>query len=258
MQPDPKALDEAVAALRKARRVLVVTGAGISADAGLPTYRGVGGLYDGVPAEEGLEIEEILSGPMFEQRPGLTWKYLHQIERAGRGASPSPGHRVLAAMDEAFELMVLTQNVDGLHRKAGSKDVVDIHGDFRRLYCAGCGWEEIVEDYAHLADLPRCPDCGGVIRPDVVLFGEMLPPKKLQRLRLEQARRFDAVFSVGTSSLFPYIVEPVLLARSAGAATIEINPQATEVSGVVDIRFPTTASAALQAIWQRFLAARMV
>lgn len=251
MAADPDAVAQAAAALRKARRILVVTGAGISADAGLPTYRGVGGLYDGVPAEEGLEIEEILSGPMFEQRPGLTWKYLHQIERAGRGAAPSAGHRVLAAMDEAFEVMVLTQNVDGLHGKAGSRDVVDIHGDFRRLYCASCGWEEIVDDYSQLADLPQCPACKGVIRPDVVLFGEMLPLKKLQRLRMEQARRFDIVFSVGTSSLFPYIVEPVLFARSAGCPTIEINPQATEVSALVDIRLPTTASAALQAIWNR-------
>lgn len=251
MAPDPDAVAQAAAALRKARRVLVVTGAGISADAGLPTYRGVGGLYDGVPAEEGLEIEEILSGPMFEQRPGLTWKYLHQIERAGRGAAPSAGHRVLAAMEEAFEVMVLTQNVDGLHRKAGSRDVVDIHGDFQRLYCTSCGWEAIVNDYSHLPELPRCPACQGVIRPDVVLFGEMLPPEKLQRLRTEQARRFDVVFSVGTSSLFPYIVEPLLAAKAAGRPTIEINPRATEVSGLVDIRFPTTAGAALQAIWDR-------
>ncbi len=249
-EPDPLLVSRAVSILRGARRVLAVTGAGISADAGLPTYRGVGGLYDGVHTEDGLPIEEVLSGPFFETRPELTWKYLHQIERVARGASPSAGHRILAAMQEAFEeVVVLTQNVDGLHRLAGSRNLIDIHGDFERLYCTGCDWREVVKDYAHLADLPRCGSCGAVIRPDVVLFGEMLPLDKVERLEAAQARPFDVVFSIGTSSLFPYIVAPVLVARRQGCATIEINPEETDISPVVDLRFRTTASAALGAIW---------
>jgi len=252
-EPDSRLVARAVSILRAARRVLVVTGAGISADAGLPTYRGVGGLYDGVHTEDGLPIEEVLSGPFFETRPELTWKYLHQIERVARGAMPSAGHRILAAMQDAFEeVTVLTQNVDGLHRIAGSRSLIDIHGDFERLYCTGCDWSEVVKNYAHLEDLPRCASCGAVIRPDVVLFGEMLPLGKVERLEAAQAKGFDVVFSIGTSSLFPYIVAPVLIARRQGRATIEINPEETDISPVVDLRFRTTASAALGAIWDAF------
>jgi len=255
LEPDPLLVARAVSILRGARRVLVVTGPGISADAGLPTYRGVGGLYDGVHTEDGLPIEEVLSGPFFEMRPELTWKYLHQIERVARGASPSAGHRILAEMQEAFdEVMVLTQNVDGLHRLAGTRNLIDIHGDFERLYCTACDWSQVVKDYAHLAELPRCPACGAVIRPDVVLFGEMLPLEKVERLEAAQARPFDVVFSIGTSSLFPYIVAPVLIARRQGRATIEINPEETDISPAVDLRLRTTASAALGAIWDAFRA----
>jgi NAD-dependent deacetylase len=251
--PDPGLVAQAVSMLRGARRILVVTGAGISADAGLPTYRGVGGLYNGVHTEDGMPIEEVLSGPFFEMRPELTWKYLHQIERIARGAAPSAGHRIVAAMQEVFdEVMVLTQNVDGLHRLAGSRNLIDIHGDFERLFCTACDWSEVVKDYAHLAELPRCPACGAVIRPDVVLFGEMLPPAKLERLEAAQSRPFDVVFSIGTSSLFPYIVAPVLTARRQARPTIEVNPEETDISPVVDLRFRTTASAALGAIWEAF------
>ena len=111
-----------------------------------------------------------------------------------------------------------------------------------------------MKDYAHLAELPRCASCGSVIRPDVVLFGEMLPLEKVERLEAAQSRPFDVVFSIGTSSLFPYIVAPVLLAKTQGRPTIEINPRETDLSPLVDIRFPTSASAALQAIWDAFRA----
>jgi NAD-dependent deacetylase len=252
--PDPALVRKAVSILRGARRVLVVTGAGISADAGLPTYRGVGGLYDGVRTEDGLPIEEVLSGEFFATRPELTWKYLHQIERVARGATPSAGHRVVAQMQDAFdEVVVLTQNVDGLHRSAGTRNLIDIHGDFEMLYCIRCDWREEVKDYAHLAELPRCPACGAVIRPDVVLFGEMLPLEKIERLEAVQSKPFDVVFSIGTSSLFPYIVAPVLIARQRGRPAIEINPQETDLSPVVNLHFRTTASAALGALWVAFL-----
>ena len=239
----------AAAALREAGRVLVITGAGISADAGLPTYRGIGGLYNDEATEDGMRVEEILTGSVLRARPELTWKYLHEIERAGRGATPSAGHEVLAGWEDRFDsLMILTQNVDGLHRRAGSRDVVDIHGDFQRLYCLGCEWSETVEDYSHLAETPTCPDCGAGIRPDVVLFGEMLDMAKIQRLQDFLAGGVDAVLSIGTSSLFPYIAAPVVLASRMGSPTIEINPAASEVSGVVDVRLRTPARVALPAI----------
>lgn len=245
----PEDIERAAEALRGATRVLVVTGAGISADAGLPTYRGVGGLYNDESTEDGLRVEEILTASVLRDSPGLTWKYLHQIERAGRGAEPSAGHQVLAEWEARFpDFLLLTQNVDGLHRRAGSQEVIDIHGDFQRLYCPACGWSEVVEDYAHLAEEPACPACDDAIRPDVVLFGEMLDMSKIQRLQGFLARGVDAVLSVGTSSLFPYIAAPVMLAARQGKPTIEINPGETEVSPIVDIRLKAPAREALPAI----------
>src|SRR5947209_5837685 len=117
---DAERVGQVVELLRQSRSLLFITGAGLSADSGLPTYRGVGGLYNGRDPEEGLPIEVLLSGDCFAARPELTWKYLLQIERAGRGAKPNRGHEVIAALESRFErVWVLTQNVDGLHRRAG-------------------------------------------------------------------------------------------------------------------------------------------
>lgn len=245
-------IDRASAILGGARSALFITGAGISAASGIPTYRGVGGLYGDTPTEEGIAIEVALSGPMFRRRPELTWKYIHQIEQASRGARFNAAHAALATLERRMErAWVLTQNVDGFHRAAGSERVIDIHGDIHRLICTGCGRDERVESYAHLTALPRCAGCGAVLRPDVVLFGEMLPLEKVEALRRELAVGFDVVVSIGTSSLFPYIVQPVIDAARAGQATIEINPQETDVSGWVEVRLAMPAVEALQGILER-------
>ena len=137
----------------------------MSADSGLPTYRGVGGLYDDVDAEDGLPIEVCLSGQMFRRDPGRTWKYILQIERACRGAKPNAAHQVIAQVERArHRVWTLTQNVDGLHRAAGSRQVIPIHGDVHELTCTRCDWEQEVEDYAGIevvdGEAPRCPSCG--------------------------------------------------------------------------------------------------
>jgi NAD-dependent deacetylase len=230
-------------------RLLCITGAGISAESGLPTYRGVGGLYDGVDTALGVPIEVTLSGHMFQRDPALTWRYLAEVEAAARSARPSGAHRALVELERHFaEVVILTQNVDGLHRTAGSRDVIDIHGDCRRLLCTRCPHRVTVETYAGLALPPRCPDCGGVVRPDVVLFGELLPFDKVGRLERELQRGFDAYFSVGTSSVFPYIAGPILEAAARGLPTVEINPVETEVSRAVGFRFAGPAGVALDAV----------
>jgi NAD-dependent deacetylase len=235
--------------LSRAKSALFITGAGISAASGIPTYRGVGGLYGDKVTEEGMRIEEALSGPVFRQRPELTWKYIHQIERACRGAKPNGGHEALARMEARMErAWVLTQNVDGFHRKAGSRNVIDIHGDIHRLLCTSCPFEERVEDYAQIEPCPHCPYCAAVLRPDVVLFGEMLPRDKVELMEREIGRGFDVVVSVGTSSLFPYIATPVLRAAKAGVPTIEVNPEPTPVSRAVSIRLTVGAVEALSAM----------
>ncbi len=239
--------------LRGCRRVLVITGAGMSAESGLPTYRGIGGLYEGDGTSEGIPIEEAISGRMLRTRPAITWRVLRQLESACRGAKPNVGHEVIARMEERFDrVVVLTQNVDGLHQAAGSQHVVDIHGDIHDLMCTSlrCGWRARVEGYEGLADEPSCPSCGGPIRPDVVLFGEMLSSAKLSTLYKELDRGMDVVFSIGTTSVFPYIASPMLDAARLGIPTVEINLSETAVSHYARYGIRRPAAGVLEAIWQ--------
>jgi NAD-dependent deacetylase len=248
-----RSIDHVADLLREARSLLFITGAGISADSGLPTYRGVGGLYNANSTEEGLPIEELLSGRTMRQRPALTWKYQAQVVQASRGARFNRGHEVIAAMENQFDrVWTLTQNVDGFHRQAGSRNVIDIHGDLHNLLCPSCGLKRSVTDYSAISIPPQCPICPSLLRPDVVLFGEALPLDKVSRLYAELERGFDLVFSVGTTSVFPYIAEPVERAHQRGKPSIEINPGLTEVSHLVTIRLPLGAAEALDAIWKRY------
>lgn len=242
-------VERAAAALRQAKRVLVVTGAGLSAESGLPTYRGVGGLYDGGDTTDGVPIEVALSGPMLQRNPRLTWKYLGQIEAACRGAKHNRAHEILASWESRFEsFCVLTQNVDGFHAEAGAKNVIAIHGDLHDLLCQSCAAVRRVPDYAGLGLPPRCPSCGGPERPKVVLFGEMLPVPEVLRLQAVLDRGVDVVLSIGTTSVFPYIAEPVFAMKRSGGLSVEINPGQTEVSQVVDVRIESGAVAALTAL----------
>ena len=253
MALDPEYIDRAAKILRSARRILFVTGAGISADSGLPTYRGIGGLYERGATDEGIPIEVALSGAMMKRDPALCWKYIAQIERACRGATFNAAHAFLAEVEaEVPGTWVLTQNVDGFHRAAGSRQVIEIHGDVHRLACGVCAWRDVVGDYSALEIPPRCPGCGSVVRPEVVLFGELLPDDAVRTMNTQLSRGFDAVVSIGTTSAFPYIAGPVIEAARSGVPTIEINPDRTEVSELVTLRLEARAAAALIAIRERW------
>ena len=250
-EPNSHIIDQIVAELRHARRLLFITGAGMSADSGLPTYRGIGGLYNNKLTDDDLPIEVALSGEMMARAPQVTWKYIAQIERACRGAHYNDGHRVIAALDDRFEgVCVLTQNVDGFHRDAGSRNLIEIHGNIHDLYCMQCDYRRTVADYAVLAIPPPCPRCEGLLRPNVVLFGELLPEAAIIRLYEELALGFDMVFSVGTTSTFPYIADPVIEARRAGIPTVEINPGETVVSDFVDFKLAAGAALCLTRLWE--------
>lgn len=248
--------EEAAALLRKCVRPLFLTGAGLSADSGLPTYRGTAGLYDGQDAEDGIAIEEVLSGSMLRRRPELTWKHLYRIGRVCRGAKPNAGHAALAEIERRIpDTLVLTQNVDGLHHAAGSRNVVEVHGTFRTLTCLRCVERfpseqifpggEIPPEAAGPVPLPICPTCAGPIRPDVVLFGEMLPEAAIVALDDLFDHPPDLVAVVGTSGQFPYIQQPFELAHEVGLPTIEINPQRTALSDFAAFRFDVGAAEAL-------------
>jgi len=247
-------LAKVVARLHSAHRVLIITGAGISADSGLPTYRGFGGLYnDDTPTEEGVPIEVALSGEMMERSPHVTWKYLAQIEKNCRGAVPNIAHHIVAKMESRVPTTVLTQNIDGFHRIAGSQDLIEIHGDLFDLHCVRCDYRQSVSDYSSLTQFPPpCPLCDGYLRPAVVLFGEMLPSPAINRLQEVLGQGYDLVFSIGTTSTFPYIAQPFAYGHDYGALAVEINPGDTRVSTYADVLWREGAAKALTQLWQAF------
>lgn len=242
--------------LKRAENILFITGAGLSADSGLPTYRGVGGLYDDKHTDDGIPIEEALSGEMLKRHPEITWKYLWQIGSSCSGKKFNRGHEVIAFIGKMKPgTWVLTQNIDGFHRAAGSKNLIEVHGNAFELYCVNCDFksssESFLSGYGSKIPLPpECPKCKGLIRPNVVLFGEMLPEKALKLIYKLETMRIDAVLSVGTSGVFPYISAPVYMARRSGVPTVEINPSDTGLSDIVDIKINAGAAETLDRIWK--------
>lgn len=260
MSSDPveRTLDDVARRLSDAERILFVTGAGLSADSGLPTYRGVGGLYEDRDTDDGVPIEVALSGSMFAIRPDLTWRYLWEIGASCAGAEPNDAHGFIARLTrERPESWVLTQNVDGLHRRADTRNLVELHGHAFDLLCSRCGREQdtagLINGYSGAPpDLPPRCECGGVVRPDVVLFEEALPAKAVEALDRLESMRFDVVLAVGTSAMFGYVVRPITRASAAGVPTVEINPGTTDLTNFVRFRLPVPASEAA-----RRLAARL-
>ena len=241
--------------LKGCQSIFFITGAGISADSGLPTYRGIGGLYNDKATEEGIPIETALAGETLQNHPEITWKYLSQIEKNCRQAKFNRAHQVIAEMERYFKrVWVLTQNIDGFHSAAGSKNVIEIHGNMRKLRCMKCRWRAKVKDYSQITQIPPlCPECKGVVRPEVVFFGEMLPEYECQVLSEELTQGFDIYFSIGTTSVFSYIQQPIIEAKLLKRPTIEINPAHTEVSGLVDIKINLGAAEVLDKIWKAYL-----
>ena len=141
MNENEQTVADIATSLQSCESLLFITGAGISAESGIPTYRGVGGLYDVEQTEEGYPIEEVLSSSMLTENPGLTWKYLLQIGKAVSGATHNRAHEIIAEIEGHFpRVLTLTQNVDGFHHSAGSKNVIEAHGNMYSLSCTSCGY----------------------------------------------------------------------------------------------------------------------
>lgn len=235
---------------RDVSSVGVITGAGISAESGIRTYRGTGGVYD--DPEEGERTVEALSGDTLLRDPDRTWRAVAALAREALDATPNAGHRALVDIEQHVQrFALLTQNVDGLHEEAGSRNVIAIHGSITATRCLGCGHEGTLSRraIAALDAAPRCRRCGGVVRPGAVLFGEWLPPDAVERMDREfRVDPKDAVIAVGTTALFPYIAEPVLHARAHGRLTIEVNPAPTALSAEVDFALRGAAGTLLPAL----------
>lgn len=250
----PDNLTEIASLFRAAESILFITGAGISADSGLPTYRGVGGIYEQLSTADGISIEDALSASTFKERPDITWKYLWQLGAASARATPNRAHQTIAQLETVKQnVWVMTQNVDGLHRAAGSKQLVEVHGYIFDLACTKCHHPYSTTEMLHgyKADVPlppRCPKCSGVVRPQIVLYEENLSAKVEAALTRLGRTSFDLVVSIGTTAVFSYIYRHILRARSNGVPCVEINPAETDISYLCSHRLRSTAENALVSI----------
>jgi NAD-dependent deacetylase len=217
----------------RARRVAVLTGAGISAESGVPTFRGGGGSE--IWTWRGRPVTELSSAELIATDPKLVWEWFDHRRGMLTGIEPNPGHRALAEWERRFdEFTLATQNIDDLHRRAGSVNVLELHGNIWRARCLRCASTFEARKSPLEENPPRCLACGGPARPDVVLFGEMLPEGVFERAE-KAASRADLFFVIGTSAVvYPAAGLPITAKRS-GARVIEVNPEMTDISFVADV-----------------------
>lgn len=237
-------LARARAALATARRVLVVSGAGISAESGIPTFRSEGGWW------LGENPEELATLAAFEKNPEKIWKWYDYRRQLIARAEPNAAHRAVAGWERPGRgVFVITQNVDDLHERAGSSDVVHIHGSIWRLRCMREGGPVWEDRRAPLPKLPPDCPCGGIARPDVVWFDEDLPPDACARVKeFFAAGRVDVAFVVGTEATFDYVRGYAEEARSRGALVVEVNPGRTQLTDAAHVRLAGKAGEILAAL----------
>lgn len=229
-------------ALRVARSVLVLTGAGISAESGLPTFRGAGGLW------RTHRVEELASPEGFARDPRLVWTWYNERRSAHRRAQPNPGHLAIAGLERRVpEFTLATQNVDSLHVRAGSHNVLELHGNLREARCTGCAAKQPIEDGLPLERIDH--DCGGRMRPDIVWFGEGLDQTVWSRA-VQAAESADVVLVVGTSGM----VNPAAMLAThypKRAHVAEINPEETAITARCDTVVRDTAARAMPELLEK-------
>ena len=228
---------EVRARLRSATRVTVVTGAGVSAASGIPTFRGSGGLW------RNFRPEQLATPEAFRRDPRLVWEWYDWRRGLIASCAPNPAHEVIAHWSESPGFTLVTQNVDGLHERAGTRNVVRYHGSIWTLKCAAaCGAPDWNDPRVPLQPLPpHCPACGAVARPGVVWFGETIPESAARAAAAATA--CDLFLSIGTSSVVYPAAALVAEARSYGAFTVEINPETT--GAAVDLAIAAPAELVL-------------
>jgi NAD-dependent deacetylase len=216
-----------IQSLREAGRVTVLTGSGVSAESGVPTFREAQtGLW------ERYDPQQLATPEAFDRDPRLVWEWYEWRRRLLSEAEPNPAHRALAELEgRILTFTLVTQNVDGLHQRAGSRGVIELHGNILR---SKCSWEGVIVEPEDDGSIPPlCPGCGAYLRPDVVWFGEMLPAGAMEAAS-EAARGCDVFLSVGTSGLvYPAAALPHE-ALESGATVVEVNPGETPLTGRAD------------------------
>jgi NAD-dependent deacetylase len=256
-------LKELAELVKRADRIGILTGAGISAESGIPTFRGKDGLWNK------YEPSQLATPEAFFREPELVWKwYLWRMEKIAK-AKPNPGHYAISNLERLKpNFLLITQNVDGLHRLAGSKKLVELHGNIFTGKCRFCGRKYSEEEFKELypfadreflssitqeelqdrvfkeveqGNLPKCLNCGEIVGPGVVWFGESLEPEVLEKA-FSFAQESQLFFSVGTSSVVQPAASIPLVAKRAGAVLVEVNPEETPISPYCDFVFRDSAS----------------
>ena len=237
-------LEQLAARMKPDTRITVLTGAGISAASGVPTFRGPEGLW------KSFRPESLATADAFRRDPKLVWEWYDWRRQILATKKPNRGHEVLAEWSRRYSgFRLITQNVDGLHERAGTQNVVRFHGSIWEVLC----WDRCKASPARWWDEtvpfpsipPRCPHCGGLTRPGVVWFGEGIDPEVMRRS--EQALDCDIFFTIGTSSLVYPAAELVHEAKRRGGYTVEMNIEATPASGLLDLALQGPAEELLEA-----------
>ncbi len=213
--------------LATAARVTVLTGAGISAESGVPTFRGKDGLW------QGFRATELATPEAFAHDPKLVWKFYNWRRELLAPLKPNPAHEALVRLEgRVSQFTLLTQNIDDLHRKAGSRNIVELHGNIWLVRCIRCLRVTRTEEVP-LPELPTCRECGDLLRPHVVWFGEALDPGDLERA-VDASRSCQVMLVIGTSAVVQPAASLALVARERGARVVEVNLEATPYTHLLD------------------------
>jgi NAD-dependent deacetylase len=218
------------------KKIIFVTGAGISQESGIPTFRGKDGLWRNYDAMKLATIDA------FYENPKLVWEWYNERRKNIFAARPNQGHKAIAELEKYAKVMVLTQNIDGLHQKAGSTEVLELHGSIIKIKCSVCDFrDEILTEFS---EIPPLCNCGNMLRPDVVWFGEPLPQNVWQKA-IVSASECDLMVIVGTSLVVSPANTLPIYAKQNNALLIEINPERTEMSSDMDLTIRSTSALAL-------------
>ncbi len=232
--------------IKSAKRVAVLTGAGISAESGIPTFRGAGGYW------RNYKAEDLATPEAFARDPKLIWEWYAMRMQVCLDAKPNAGHEVVAKMESYFpEFLLVTQNVDNLHTRAGNTKLLEIHGNIFTARCISC------QKKFKLEEIPKqipvsCKYCGVLARPHIVWFGESYDMESLQKAR-EFLLKSDIIFIIGTSGQVGVPVQLASEAINRGAYSIEINPESSTISNQVDMHFASASGKILPEIWQEII-----
>jgi NAD-dependent deacetylase len=226
--------------------LVVFTGSGVSAESGIPTFRDKGGLW------KSHRPEELATPSAFIRAPQLVWEFYNWRRNLVASCDPNPAHLTLAQMEiEIDDFCLITQNIDGLHQRAGNKNILELHGSLWKLICTVCRKTRIDHEIPEQFKIPTCYHCGEMMRPHVVWFGESLDPEIL-RMATKMASKARTMLIIGTSALVHPANSLPMIAKYAGAHLIEVNPNKTPISPIMDLHLSGSSGEIIPRWWRSF------